>query len=256
MNALTNAVRYPVPGERRVYANAEAVANAAADLFVALCGTAIAERGRFRVSLSGGSTPWRAYQLLASPERSSRIAWDHVDIFWGDERYVPSDHRDSNFRRTSEALLQRVPLPDANIFRVPTEISPPEKAADAYERAIRECFGVATGIPRFDLAFLGLGTNGHTASLFPGSRLLHETGRLVAADFVEEVDMWRITMTAPLLNAARTVAFLVAGAEKTQVLRDVVLGPRDIERLPAQLIQPVEGELLWIVDEAAAALVR
>ncbi len=256
MNALTKVVHPGPDADLRVGANADAVAIAAADLFSALCATALAERGRFRVALSGGSTPWRAYQMLAAPERSSRIDWNRVDVFWGDERYVPADHPESNFRRTRETLLQRVPLPESNIYRVKTELSPPEAAAAAYEEAIRRCFGTLAGVPRFDLVFLGLGTNGHTASLFPGSRLLHETRRLVAADFVTEVNMWRITMTSPLLNAGRTLAFLVAGQDKAQVVREVLVGPRDSDRLPAQLIRPTSGNLLWLVDEAAAALVR
>ncbi len=251
----TNAVRQNVGGELRLCADAEDVARTAADLFVELCAAAIAERGRFRVALSGGSTPWRAYELLAAPGRSSRIDWQRVDVFWGDERYVPADHPASNYRKTREVLLQNVPLPPANVHRVLTELSPPQAAASAYEEAVRNAFGESPGTPRFDLAFLGLGTNGHTASLFPASPLLHETTRLVAADFVEEVNMWRVTMTAPLLNAARTLAFLIAGQDKAQVLRDVLCGPPDIERLPAQLIHPADGTLLWILDHAASTLV-
>lgn len=234
--------------------DAEGVARAAADLFVDLSTAAIRERGRFRVALSGGSTPKRTYQLLA--ERGSLVDWDHVDLFWGDERYVAADDAQSNFRMTSEALLRHVPVPPANVHRMRTELDSPEAAAQEYEREILDSFRVTGEVPRFDLAFLGLGTNGHTASLFPNSRVLYETSRLVAADFVGEVNMWRITMTAPLLNAARTIAFLIAGQDKAEVVREVVFGPKDIERLPAQLIQPTGGKLLWILDESAARLVR
>ncbi len=254
MESVNKPVRQKMNGELRVCANGEDVAHAAADLFISSYSAAVADHGRFRVALSGGSTPWRAYELLAAPERRSQVNWEQVDVFWGDERYVPADDPVSNYRKTREALLERVPLPPSNVHRVRTEMSPPEAAA-AYEDAIRKSFGRTAGIPMFDLVFLGLGTNGHTASLFPGSPLLRETTRLVAADFVAEVNMWRITMTAPLLNAARTIAFLLAGPDKAQVFRDVLCGPRDIERLPAQLIAPANGTLLWIVDQPAAALV-
>jgi 6-phosphogluconolactonase len=223
-------------------------------LFIVQATQAIADRGRFRVALAGGSTPRRAYELLAAPRSRTKVRWEAVDVFWGDERYVPPDDSASNYRMIWEALLQHVPLSAANIHRVPTEREPPEAAAAAYEDEIRKGFGDAAGIPRFDLILLGLGTNGHTASLFPNSSLLHKTASLVAADFVHEVDMWRITMTPPLLNQGRTVAFLVTGQEKAAVLRDILRGPHRPEALPAQLIRPVPGELLWIVDEAAASL--
>ena len=242
------------PGEVRVYPDSEQLAIAAAELFVQLASESIAARGRFRVVLSGGSTPRRTFEVLASVEFSSRVDWSKVDIFWGDERYVAADDPESNYRMAREALLRHVSVPDASVHRVPTETSPPQAAAFAYEGEIRSSFGDPNGIPGFDLIYLGLGTNGHTASLFPHSRVLQEKVRLVAAVFVPEVNAWRISMTAGLLNQGRTVAFLVSGAEKAHVLREVVLGPRDPERLPAQMIVP-EGRLLWMVDEAAAALV-
>lgn len=242
------------PGELRVYGDAEQLARAAAELFVKVTSESISARGRFRVALSGGSTPRRVYALLAADAFSSRVDWNHIDIFWGDERYVPADDRESNYRMTAEALLQHVPVPSGNIHQVPTEISPPSAAAAAYEDAIRQCFGDSVAVPQFDLIYLGLGTNGHMASLFPHSPALQETSRLVLADFVAEVNTWRISMSVPLLNRGRTVAFLIEGQQKAQVLRDVLLGPRDPHRLPAQFIAP-EGKLLWLVDEAAATLV-
>jgi 6-phosphogluconolactonase len=241
------------PGEVRVYADPAAVAEAAAGLFVELCEQAVRERGRFRVALSGGSTPKRTFELLATEELARRVDWNHVDLFWGDERYVARDDPASNYRMTAEALVRHVPIPAANIHPVPTEITPPEAAAAAYEAEIRKTLGDAESIPSFDLVYLGLGTNGHTASLFPHTSALKESTRLVVADFVQEVNMWRLTMTAPLLNGGRTVAFLVAGQDKAQVLKDVMLGTRDPERLPAQLISP-EGKLLWLTDKQAAAL--
>jgi 6-phosphogluconolactonase len=240
-------------GPLRVYGDAEQLARAAAEMFVKTAVDSIAARGRFRVALSGGSTPRRVYELLATTAFSGHVDWDRVDIFWGDERYVPADDRDSNYRMTSEALLRHVAVPVANIHRVPTEISPPAAAAAAYEDDIRRSFGDLSSAPQFDLIYLGLGTNGHTASLFPHSTALREPSRLVVADFVAEVNGWRVTMSAPLLNRGRIVAFLVQAQDKAEVLRDVLLGPCDPERLPAQLIAP-EGTLLWMVDEAAAGL--
>jgi 6-phosphogluconolactonase len=240
-------------GELRVYGDAAQLAQAAAELFVNAAADSIKARGRFRVALSGGSTPRRVYELLATAVFSGHVDWDYVDVFWGDERYVPADDRDSNYRMTCEALLRHIPIPAANVHRVPTEISPPSAAAAAYEESIRQCFRDSASVPQFDLVDLGLGTNGHTASLFPHSPALREQRHLVVADFVAEVNGWRITMSAPLLNRGRTVAFLVQGQEKAQVLRDILLGPSDPARLPAQLIAP-EGKLLWMVDEAAATL--
>ncbi len=244
------------PGNRaelRVYPDAEQLARAAAELFVPLSAAALEARGRFRVALSGGSTPRRMFQLLATGEFRSRIDWDHIDLFWGDERYVAAGDHDSNYRMTADALLQHVTVPAANIHRVRTEISPPAAAAGAYEIEIRQCFQYSSSVPQFDLVYLGLGTNGHTASLFPHSSALSERSKLVVAEFVNEVNMWRITMTAPLLNHGRTVAFLVEGRQKAEVVTRVLVGALDPEHLPAQLIVP-EGRLLWMLDEAAASL--
>lgn len=248
----TASRRYP--GELRAYSDSGEVANSAAELFVNVAAQSIKARGRFRAALSGGSTPREVYELLATAPFSSRIDWEHVHIFWGDERYVPADDRESNYRMTTEALLRHIPIPPGNLHRVPTEISPVQECAKEYEKDIRQFFGDSVTIPEFDLVYLGLGTNGHTASLFPHSTTLKEKSRLVVADFVSEVNTWRITMTAPLLNRGRIVAFVITGEQKAQVLREVLLGPRDPERLPAQLINP-EGKLLWLVDEPAAALI-
>ncbi len=256
---MTDKVNVPAgkstqyPGELRVYGNAEQLARAAAELFVNVAAESVRARGRFRVALSGGTTPRRVYELLATPEFSPRVNWERADIFWGDERYVPPDDRDSNYRMAAEALLRHVPAPPENVHRVLTEISPPAAAAAAYEHEIRQCFGEADAKPRFDLVYLGLGTNGHTASLFPHSPASQERSRLALADFVAEVNSWRISLSAPVLNRGRTVAFLISGRQKAQVLHDVLLGPRDPETLPAQLIDP-EGKLLWMVDQTAAAL--
>ena len=249
---MTIAPKASFPGELRVYGDVEQLASAAAELFIKVASDSIRARGCFRVALSGGYTPRRMYELLATKSLSCQVDWGRVYIFWGDERYVPADDHDSNYRM-DEALLRHVPAPSANIHRVPTEISPPSAAAAAYEDDIRQAFHDSTSVPQFDLVYLGLGANGHTASLFPHSAALNETSRLVLADFVAEVNTWRISMSAPLLNRGRAVAFLIQGQEKAEVLHEVLLGPRDPERLPAQRIAP-EGKLLWMVDEAAAAL--
>lgn len=239
-----------------VCADAEAVARTAADLFLRLASESIRDRGRFTVALSGGSTPKRLFEILSTPKYQKQIDWAHVHLFWGDERYVPADHPDSNFLMTMETLLSKVQIPPANVHRIRTELSPAEAVATNYEAEIARFFAGSPEhgrFPSFDLIFLGLGTNAHTASLFPNSRALQEHSHLVTADFVEEVNMWRITMTAPLLSAARTIAFLVCGPEKASVIRDVLFGDYNPERKPAQLIQPDHGQLLWIVDRSSAA---
>jgi 6-phosphogluconolactonase len=240
------------PGELQVFPDAEQLAVAGAELFVSGAAESIASRGRFRVALSGGSTPRHVYELLASPAFRTRVAWERVDVFLGDERYVPSDDKGSNYRMAAETLLRHVPLPKANVHRVMTEIAPPEAAAQAYEETIRQNLAEPRSVPQLDLIYLGLGTNGHTASLFPGTSALEEKSRLVVAVVVEAADPLRITMTVPLLNRGRTVAFLIEGKQKAPVLHEVLLGPRDPARLPAQLIAP-EGKLLWMLDEAAGA---
>jgi 6-phosphogluconolactonase len=242
----------------RVSRDPESLANDAAELFVHLAGTSIQGRGLFTAVLSGGSTPKRLFEILASDRFQTRIVWKQVHLFWGDERYVPSDHPDSNFRMTMDALLSKVPIPPGNVHRIRTELSPAEAVATNYEAEIARFFAGHSEehqerFPAFDLVLLGLGTNAHTASLFPHSQALQETSHLVAADFIAEVGMWRITMTAPLLNAAREIVFLVSGSEKTHVLREVLFGDYDTERKPAQLIQPSCGRLTWLVDSAAAA---
>lgn len=249
-NSRTN----PYPGDVRVYGDAGQLARAAAELFVNTAADSIKARGRFWIALSGGTAARRLYKLLATSAFSSRIDWSRISIFWADERYVPANDPDSNYRMTSEALLQHVPIPLTHVYRVPTEIDPPRAAAAAYEHEIRHCFRVFGSVPQFDLIYLGLGTNGHTTSLFPRSPVLKETSRLVLADCVTEVNRWRITMSTSLLNRGRTVAFLITGQEKADVLREVLLGPRDPARLPAQLIAP-EGALLWMVDKASAGMV-
>jgi len=227
----------------------------AAVLFTRLANEAIASQGRFTVALSGGSTPKGVYSLLAhGNQRMQPIAWPYVHVFWGDERCVPPEHADSNYRMAYEALLSHIPIPPENIHRINAELTPLE-AAYNYERELRETFSLPLGgMPCFDLAFLGMGPDGHTASLFPGTSGIREENRLVIAHYVEKLAGWRITLTAKVFNAAAHVAFLIAGADKAATLKAVREGPLLPEQFPAQLIQPVPGDLQWFVDEAASAL--
>ena len=206
---------------------------------------AIARRGVFHLALSGGSTPRALYQRLA---RTDHIDWSKVHVWWSDERDVPADHPESNYRMANEAMLRQLPIPAGQIHRVPTELGP-ARAADRYEAEIRAVVSES----RFDLILLGLGDDGHTASLFPHTQALEATDRLVAANFVPKLGAWRITFTAPLINAADTVFFLVSGASKAAALRSVLLGSYQPEALPAQLIAPVPGKLFWMTDADAAA---
>jgi 6-phosphogluconolactonase len=241
--STTRAEVIPLPSR-------EAVTAAAADALVAAAVEAIAARGRFLLVLSGGSTPKALYELLATPAYAARIDWTRTHVFWGDERCVPPDDRSSNYRMAREALLDRVPIPPASIHRMRGE-DPPQAAADAYQADLRQVCG--PGTPRFDVVLLGMGDNGHTASLFPNLTAVRETSRWVVAEYVGEVKMWRITMTPPLLNAAARVLFLVVGADKAPMLKRVLEGPRDVDALPAQVVSPTDGVLLWLIDQAAAA---
>jgi len=231
-------------------ASREAVTTATADALVDAAATSIAARGRFLLVLSGGSTPKALYELLATPAYATRIDWTRVHVFWGDERCVPPDDRSSNYRMAREALLDRVPVSPQAIHRMRGE-DPPEEAAASYEADLRKVFGA--GAPRFDVVLLGMGDNGHTASLFPGLTAVHERTRWVVAEYVGEVKMWRLTLTPPALNAAENVVFVVVGADKAPMLSRVLEGPRDIDLLPAQVIAPAGGVLTWMVDAAAAA---
>ena len=239
----------------RTYPDANSLARAAADHFAAVAASSIAARGHFSVALAGGSTPRPTYELLVTRESASQLDWSSVHVFWGDERGVPPDHPDSNYGMAREALLDHVPLAPANVHRIRGEIEPLQAAAD-YERTLRRFFSGAhegAGIT-FDLALLGMGADGHTASLFPGSELLKEESRWVASYYADEVRGWRITLTPPAINAARHVTFLVSGPDKAETLLRVLTGPRQPDLLPAQIVEPRSGNVLWLLDSAAAAL--
>lgn len=239
-----------------VVENAPALARAAAREFASRAAAAMQEKGSFTVALSGGRTPEALYSLLADDtELREKIPWQHAYFFWGDERPVPPDHPESNFRMARETLLSRVPVPAANLHRIKSELAP-EQAATAYERTLIEFFQLRRDtLPRFDLVLLGLGPEGHTASLFPGTHALREQTRLAVANWIGKLGTERITLTAPVFNNAACVIFLVGGDEKAVVLKSVLEGRYEPEQLPAQLIRPHTGELKWIVDAAAAELI-
>ncbi len=231
-----------------VHDDAEATAHALAERFAAAARAALADHGRFAVALSGGSTPKRAYDLLGDAYLEE-VPWQHVDVFWGDERCVAANDPRSNQRLARETFLDVVGLPEANLHPIVCD-GDPDEAAAAYEADLRAYFGDA---PRFDLVLLGLGDNGHTASLWPGSTVLDERERWAAPVHVADPDLWRVTLTYPVLNAAKAVCFLVTGAGKADAVNQVIEGPRDVARLPAQGIDPGAGRLRYLLDRAAAA---
>lgn len=236
--------------EKIVCADLDDLARRAAAEWVRTADEAIARAGRFAVALSGGNTPRALYAKLAGEVLRSRIAWERWHFFWGDERSVPPDHADSNYRMAFEALLSRVPVPAANIHRIETERGPAEAAA-AYETALRDFFAMPRGgFPRFDLVLLGIGEEGHTASLFPGSAALAERERLVVAVYVEKLKTDRITFTLPVLNSAAEVAFLVSGKSKAEVVKQTL---RDGADIPAARVAPADGRVLWFLDKEAAS---
>jgi 6-phosphogluconolactonase len=233
-----------------------ALARHAAQYFVEMAGEAADAHGRARIAISGGSTPKAAFELLADPNQPwrARMPWQKLDLYWVDERCVPPGHADSNYRMTREALLDRVPLRPQQIHRIEGELDP-EAAADRYESELRNSFRLeGAESPRFDLVALGLGGDGHTASLFPHTEAIHELTRLAVANHVPQLDAWRITLTWPVINHARSVFFLVSGEDKASILKEVLTGPHDPERLPSQLIWPSSGILTFILDKAAAEL--
>lgn len=241
------------PIELRRLTTPQDLFQAAADEVIRAAASAIAERGRFTIALSGGSTPRNLYTLIAANAGNS-LPWDRMFFFWGDERHVPPDDPESNYRMTKETLLSKVAIPPANIFRIPAENPDAAAVAEAYEQTLRKFFGLAPGeFPRFDLILLGIGPDGHTASLFPETLALQEKSRLVVANWVEKFKTSRITLTLPVLNAARCVAFLVSGMDKAAALHEVLEGHAPAEKYPSKLVRPSEGKLIWFVDRAAAS---
>ena len=232
-----------------VYPDLEALSRAAAALLVRQANLAVAARGRFIVALSGGKTLRRTYELLAGPPLADQAPWEQVHVFWGDERCVPLDDPRSNAGMAKATWLDRVPIPGDQIHPLNCTQGPGAAARD-YEAQLRKFFAGRT--PRLDLVLLGLGDDGHTASLFPGTTALEEKARWAAAVYRAEPDLHRVTLTAPLLNQAAVIVFMVAGRAKAGVWQEVLHGPLDPRRLPAQLIQPQTGDLLWLADREAA----
>lgn len=233
----------------QTYPSPDELARAAADHFAALSQEAIADRGHFSVALAGGSTPRTTYEILATIEYVQKIEWERVHIFWGDERMVPPEHEDSNYCMAYEAMLKVLPIPKENVHRILGEAKP-QDAARTYENTIRQFFNLF--ITSFDLILLGMGDDGHTASIFPGTMAVHEDTLQVMAHFVEKLEAWRVTFTPRLINAAENVTFLVSGERKARRLRQVLVGPYQPEALPAQVVRPSRGRLRWLIDQAAA----
>jgi 6-phosphogluconolactonase len=235
----------------------DGVARAAADLFMELAQAVTAGGGVFNVALSGGTTPRALNELLATSPYLELVDWSKVHFFWGDERLVPPDDAESNYRMARETLLSHLPVSENQIHRIPTELGDPEAVASRYEEELQRAFQLSPGqLPQFDLIFLGMGPDGHTASLFPHTAGLEVTDRLVIANYVPRLASYRITLTAPVINEAAVVVFLAAGSDKAAALASVLEGPRDPDEFPAQRISPVDGDLYWLVDRAAAAEIR
>jgi 6-phosphogluconolactonase len=234
-----------------VFQSAAALAQATVELMIEIAKHAIESRGRFVISLSGGSTPEMLYTLLAKPPYRNQIPWNKTFVFWGDERFVPSDDKRNNAYMAKNLLLDHIDIPSININPVPVDFEPGE-AAEKYETTIKKFFG--EDAPRFDLIFLGLGENGHTASLFPGSDVVFENKRMVIEVYVSEQQMFRITMTPLLINKAHNIIFLVEGEKKAEILKTVLNDQYQPDKFPAQVIKAEDGNLYWFVDKKAAAL--
>jgi 6-phosphogluconolactonase len=247
-------VTFPKNQKVKIVKDAEAMSTFAAETLVGHIRAMLTKQDYYSIVLSGGSTPHRLYALLADdPGWCGQIPWGRIHFFWGDERHVPPDHADSNYRMAFEALLSKVDIPPTHIHRIRSEISNAAKAAEEYETEIYRFFDIKSSkMPCFNCVLLGMGPDGHTASLFPGSPALHESRRLVMANRVDQFQSSRLTLTFPVLNNADLILLLVSGPEKADILKDVLAGDRASERYPVQQIQPSRGRLLWIVDQSAA----
>jgi len=245
-----------VEREVRILPDGAAIARRAAQEFVQAATAAVRERGAFGVALSGGSTPKVLYNLLVNdPALRSQVPWDKIHLFFGDERHVGPDHPDSNFRMASETMISKAPLNASQVTRIKGEYPDTEQAAREYEQAIQSYFKLKAGeLPRFDLLLAGMGNEGHTLSLFPGTKALHADGRIVVRNWVGKLYTERITLTAPAACNAARILFMVTGADKACALKAVLEGPYEPEQLPSQLLQPKNGKLLWLVDTAAGSM--
>jgi len=234
-----------------VFSDSEELASAAADWFKETSNHSIAAKGHFSVSLAGGQTPKKLYQFLTTDSYSSRINWKQIHLFWGDERYVPPESIDSNFRMVKESMLDYISIPSQNIHCYNTKLSPHACAMD-YEKDIRKHFNLEEEqFPRFDCILLGLGADGHTASLFPASQALNEEKRLIIETYVEKLRSYRLTFSLPVINNADSVVFLVSGKEKSEILFEILSDKLKNVNLPATMVHPTNGTLNWLIDEAA-----
>ncbi len=236
--------------ELHILPSTEETAQAKAKFVATLAEECLVTQGKFTIALSGGSTPRRLYQVLASPPHAEGIAWDRWHIFWSDERCVPPDHQDSNYRMARQALLDHVPIPPAQVYRMRGEVAP-EQAAKEYESAVLKVF--QTTVPLFDLIWLGIGDDGHTASLCPGSEALQKKHRLVVANLAPSPPVHRITFTLPLINAAKVVAFLDTDESKAEVLRRVLEPAPEDNVLPSAMVRPTDGTVHWFLTKEAAS---
>ncbi len=235
-----------------IYPDIDTLSQQAAQYVVRIASESIAAHGRFTIALSGGTTPRKLYTLLGSEPYSSQIDWQLVHIFWGDERCVPPDNPDSNYSMAQEVLLSKIPIPALQVHRMPADQPGRDAASQAYTTEMQRTFGTH-GIPGFDLIQLGMGSEGHTASLFPHQASLHEKQRLVMPVSVPKPPPDRLTFTPPLLNAARNILFLVTGSDKAVALQAVLEGEYQPEEYPAQIVRPPNGEVVWMLDKAVAA---
>jgi len=242
--------------EIRVLADGAAIAKSAALVFVQAAASAVRDRGSFTVALAGGSTPKALYGLLAADSiLRSQVPWDKMHLFFGDERHVGPEHPESNFRMATEAMISKAPLRADQVTRIKGEYEDTERAAREYEQGLRAHFKLKDGeYPRFDLLLAGMGNEGHTLSLFPGTKALHADGRIAVRNWVGKLYTERITITAPAANNAAQIIFMVTGADKALALKGVLEGPFEPDQLPAQLLQPINGKLLWLVDAAAGGM--
>jgi 6-phosphogluconolactonase len=233
-----------------------AIARRAAEIFVKMAQSAVTRNGSFSVALAGGSTPKLLYSLLATDaDLRAKLPWDKMQLFFGDERHVGPDDPQSNFKMASEAMITKAPLKPEQVHRMKGEYPDSERAAKEYEQDLRSHFRIKDSeLPRLDLVLAGMGDEGHTLSLFPGTKALHAQGRAVVRNWVGKLYTERITITAPVANNAEMILFMVAGKEKTLALKGVLEGPYEPDQLPAQLLQPTNGKLLWLVDEAAGSM--
>jgi 6-phosphogluconolactonase len=245
----------PVTVTYQVSPTPAAVAQAGAQLFTDAALSAVKSRGLARIAISGGTTPKAMFALLADPAQPflKQVPWDRLDLYWVDERCVPPDNPDSNYRMTNEAMLSKVPLAADRVHRMEGEFEP-EVAAARYESTIRNTFKLeGAETPTFDLVLLGMGDDGHTASLFPHTEALNDLTHIAVANHVAQKDTWRITLTWPVINQGREVAFLIEGSGKAQILHDVLLGPYRPDTYPSQIIRPASGRLAFLLDSAAAS---